>query len=278
MSRSSRGAFRRLMTDVPVGEIQHAFQDEGFAPNPKCAFQDSSVRRVTTEEYLSGIKWADRAKWPSLSRVLERLLAGVLPTGTYRTNWDGFVRQMELDGWTVNDQGHISGIYDPVGLSPESIAQVADPEALYEHLDRLRRAVGDADPALVIGSAKELVESTAKLILAKLDVQWNDRNDDLPDLIGKAHEALGLHPGKSVGPDGSKPVKRVLGGLTSVVLGLGELRNQYGTGHGPGAKRVGLQDRHARLAVGSAITWCELVLDTLADPRAPWRETANVRG
>ena len=277
MSRSSRGAFRRLMTDVPVGEIQQAFEDEGFAPNPECRFQDSSVRRVTTEEYLSAIDWADRSQWSRLSRVLERLLAGVLP-GEHRTNWDGFVRQMELDGWTVNDQGHISGTHDPVRLSPESVAQLSDPEALYEHLDRLRRAVGDADPALVIGSAKELVESTAKLVLAKREVPWDDRNDDLPDLVGKAHEALGLHPGKSVGPDGSRPVKRILGGLTSVVLGLGELRNQFGTGHGPAAKRVGLHDRHARLAVGSAITWCELVLDTLADPRAPWRESVDVRG
>jgi len=61
-----------------------------------------------------------------------------------------------------------------------------------------------------------------------------------------------------------------------VTAGLAELRNRgYGTGHGAAGPRVGLRPRHAHLAVNAAITWCQLMLDTLADPEAPWRKDAD---
>jgi hypothetical protein len=78
---------------------------------------------------------------------------------------------------------------------------------------------------------------------------------DLPVLIKQAQDALGLHPATAQpGPDGTGAVKRILGGLTSIAVGLGELRNLYGTGHGPKGKRVGLQPRHAQLAVNAGLT------------------------
>jgi len=43
-------------------------------------------------------------------------------------------------------------------------------------------------------------------------------------------------------------------------------------GHGPAKARVGLRARHAHLAVNAAFTWCQLMLDTLAEPEAPWRQ------
>ena len=45
---TTRGLFRDLMTDSTVGAISTAFQDEGFAPDPDSAYQDTSIRRVTT--------------------------------------------------------------------------------------------------------------------------------------------------------------------------------------------------------------------------------------
>jgi hypothetical protein len=57
-----------------------------------------------------------------------------------------------------------------------------------------------------------------------------------------------------------------------VAIGVAELRNRYGTGHGAAGQRVGLSNRHAHLAVNAAFTWCQLMLDTLADEHAPWRQ------
>lgn len=49
VGRTTRGIFRDLMTDSTLGAISTAFQDEGFAPNPDCHYEDSSVRRRTTQ-------------------------------------------------------------------------------------------------------------------------------------------------------------------------------------------------------------------------------------
>ena len=161
-------------------------------------------------------------------------------------------------------------VADPM-IKEDLISKLRDPAAIREHLARLARTAV-ADPPLAIGTAKELVESTAKTVLEERGMQVRER-DDLPALVTRAQEALGLHPSATLpGPDGTDAVKRILGGLISVASGLGELRNRgYGTGHGPKGERVGLKPRHARLAVNAAMTWCSLMLDTLADAEAPWR-------
>jgi len=134
-------------------------------------------------------------------------------------------------------------------------------------------AIGD-DPAQAVGSAKELIESTAKTVLIERGQPVNDK-DDIAALIRKAQQSLSLHPSAATpGPDGSDAVKRILGSLTGVAIGVAELCNRgYGTGHGAAGPRVGLRARHAHLAVNAAITWCHLMLDTLADTNAPWRTT-----
>ncbi|MFJ3206043.1 abortive infection family protein [Streptomyces sp. NPDC086989] len=60
---------------------------------------------------------------------------------------------------------------------------------------------------------------------------------------------------------------------------MAELRNQgFGSGHGQASAPSGLGTRHARLTVNAAVTWCELILDTLADPAAPWRKAGLAPG
>jgi hypothetical protein len=126
-----------------------------------------------------------------------------------------------------------------------------------------------------VGSAKELIESTAKVVLVERGKVVNDKAD-LPILVRDAQQALSPHPSSATaGPDGSDAVKKILGSVSGIAIGLAELRNRgYGTGHGPASSPVGLGPRHAHLAVNAAFTWCQLMLDTLADPQAPWRKSS----
>jgi hypothetical protein len=160
-------------------------------------------------------------------------------------------------------------------INGDLIAKLRDPAAIREHLARLQRTA-QSDPPLAIGTAKELVESTAKTVLQERGLKVDDK-DDLPALVKQAQEALGLHPSTArPGPDGTDAIRRILGGLVAIAAGLGELRNRgYGTGHGPAGERVGLRPRHARLAVNAAMTWCGIMLDTLADMEAPWRKDTS---
>lgn len=56
-------------------------------------------------------------------------------------------------------------------------------------------------------------------------------------------------------------IRRILGGLASVVAGTAELRNHYGSGHGRGLGAV-LEPRHARLVVGAASTLAIFLFET----------------
>ncbi|WP_375487565.1 hypothetical protein [uncultured Mycobacterium sp.] len=66
-------------------------------------------------------------------------------------------------------------------LSIESIARLADPSAIREGFERIRRAIGD-DPALAVGSAKELIESTAKVVPTERGQPFDDKSD-LPNWL-----------------------------------------------------------------------------------------------
>jgi hypothetical protein len=270
ISASARGQFRQLMTDSTVAAIGAAFQDAGFAPNPDCTYDDSSVRRTHTQEYLEAVDWTDPDHVDRACRAFERLLTG-WPEGAEVT---AFYNALRRDGCVVDypGTGMITPPADRGPLRPwRSLSSLTDPAAIQQQLDRLQRAVID-DPALAIGTAKELIESTAKCVLLERGRPVNDK-DDLPALARAAQEALGLHPSNAMpGPDGSDAVRKILGAVTTIANSLAELRNLYGTGHGSSSVRVGLRARHAHLAVHAATTWCQLVLDTLADPEAPWHK------
>src|SRR5690606_6285941 len=113
----------------------------------------------------------------------------------------------------------------------------------------------ESDPAGTVGAVKELIEATAKTVLEHLNRE--PVADDLPGLIRSTQEALGLHPAAVRDDvDGSESIKKVLGGLSAIAIGLTELRNSDGSGHGR-TRGTRLTSRHARLAVNGARAWCE---------------------
>lgn len=272
LGSGTRGAFKQLMTDSTLTKIDTAFRDEGFMPDQgEPPDGDSSVRRTRTQVYLDAIDWTEPAEVKRALRAFERLLVDVRPDDIYGSSkaWDGFVRNMQHDGYEVTDAGHVTTVASAPWLDSGILAGLRSPEAIVEQLERIRTGLG-SDPALAVGSAHDLIESTAKTVLSERGVPWNDRKDDLPALVNKAQEALGLRAVTvTPGPDGAEPVRRILGAAASMAIGVGELRNRYGTGHGRHGQS-GLRARHARLAVHAAMTWCLLMLDTLQDSDAPW--------
>ncbi|WP_202876096.1 abortive infection family protein [Kribbella sp. VKM Ac-2566] len=273
----ARVAIRELMSGTVLREIDTMWQDEGFAPPDP--IEPVGGERVTRfQEYLNQVDWTDVGHVTRALRVFEVALA---PLISPPSDWELTPRQVSQlervrkllarDNYTLTEDGRIIG--GPIEIiSPPLLSGLTDPQVIHEHLDRITAALERDDPAQVIGSAKELVESTAKVVLRQCGVPVNEK-DDLPALVKQAQEALAVHPGGvSVGADGADGVKKILGGAITITTSIAELRNRgYGTGHGPGQARTGLSARHARLALHGARTWCEFMLDTLADANAPWR-------
>jgi hypothetical protein len=176
---------------------------------------------------------------------------------------DGFqiIEKMRISGKPVFVGRHI-GILTTPGLAAVSAAAlVADSAHVSQQITRMEAAV-ESDPALAIGTSKELVESCCKTILSECGVPVPD-NADLPQLVKLTTRQLKLTPEDI--PDRTKAsdtIKRLLSNLATITQGIAALRNQYGTGHGKHAGSKGLEPRHAKLAVGAASTLAVFLVET----------------
>lgn len=141
-----------------------------------------------------------------------------------------------------------------------------DADEMLRQMTRMEAAI-EADPALAIGTAKELVESTCKAILDARGGPATGR-EDLPRLVRRVAEELSLLPEDAAASRDADTVRRVLGSLATLSGSIAELRNSYGTGHGrlPGSPQ--LTARHAKLAVGAATTLAVFLYETHVD-RSP---------
>lgn len=140
-------------------------------------------------------------------------------------------------------------------------ARVMDARHLAEQIQRMESAV-DSDPRLAIGTAKELIETCCRTILAERGETISEPAD-VQDLTKATFKALRLvAAGVPDERKGADIIKRLLNNLATVGLGLAELRNLYGTGHGKHGKAGGLASRHAKLAVGAAATLATFLFET----------------
>ena len=118
------------------------------------------------------------------------------------------------------------------------------------------------NPTNAIGLSKELIESCCKTILDELNIEWG-KNDDVPQLANKTLNALNLLPVNVQETDqGAEAIRAVLGNLRAITTKLAEIRNPFGSGHGKSASFQGLETRHAKLAVGSSITFVDFIWST----------------
>jgi hypothetical protein len=268
--RGTRNAFRSLATSIGQAKVAGFWQDEGFAPVDELDYGDTSVRRWTFQSYAERVDWGDLAQVERALRVFEWQLRWLARQETHTdSDFDDVRAWLERDGLLLDD-GHKIRWSRPVGLE-HSLHALDEASGIRAELDRAHRALPE-DPAGAIGAAKQLVEATAKVVLRERGLPVND-NATVPDLVKAAQQALNLHPSAvQPGADSADGLKKILGGVSAIAIGIAELRNRgYGAGHGQTRAPSGLGPRHARLAVNAATTWCQLLLDTLADPAAPWR-------
>lgn len=183
-----------------------------------------------------------------------------------------FNDQLRKDGWKLHEVERIAGrprfVAERIRSGPPNVVARAHSAAdslnaahMHKEIERIEKIV-DSDPALAIGTAKELVESCCKSILTKRNIHFS-RGADLPELTKLLAKELKLVPdGVTESVKGADNIRRILQNLGSIAHNLAELRGLYGTGHGRDGSHRGLASRHARLAVGAAITFIEFVTAT----------------
>jgi Abortive infection C-terminus len=114
------------------------------------------------------------------------------------------------------------------------------------------------DPEGAITVARTLLETVCKRILDESGIEYQDKHD-LPKLYGIVATKLDIAPSQHT----EDVFKRILGGCSSVVEGLGSLRNKISDAHGRGGKLpVRPLPRHAHLAVNLAGTMATFLVET----------------
>jgi hypothetical protein len=155
------------------------------------------------------------------------------------------------------------GFLEPVVLS--NLDHHAQRPVIETYIDRLRRATEDAP--LLIGTAKEVLETTARFVLHDLG-RPVERAPKFGNLLHEARAALDLLP-QSVNDTGStaRTVREIYDGLWKVAKAVNELRDKAGTGHGR-IEQSEVSPEVARVVVQAAGLLGALMLDTLDARRA----------
>jgi hypothetical protein len=120
----------------------------------------------------------------------------------------------------------------------------------------------EVDPEDSITSACALVESVCRSILTDLQVPIPKKRA-VKTLYETVAEELGIAAKrKDLPEDVAEESRRILGGLANVTSGIGELRTKVGDAHGREHTVRRVDPRIARLAIGSAATVTQFLIET----------------
>lgn len=120
-----------------------------------------------------------------------------------------------------------------------------------------------ADPPAAVTAACAILEATCRTYIAK-EMLTLPADQSLQPLWKTVQSHLGFDPSQVQDDD----LKRVLGGLASIVAGVGAFRTHVGSAHGHGPELIPIEPRHARLAVHAAHTAVTFILETWAARKA----------
>lgn len=188
-------------------------------------------------------------------RLVEELLSsfrvhGVFQDSSLEMERSALRNALQQVGWTLTREGRL----EPIG---DIILEVGSREALNEQLNRLRR--NTEDPGLLLGTAKELLESIGKFVLEE-GGRLPDRTMDFPEVMSLSMEQLGVMPRNvDATTEGGKQIRKVYQAVRTVVEAINELRNAHGTGHGR-TLPSGVTVEAARFMIRQATMVAELML------------------
>ena len=157
----------------------------------------------------------------------------------------GILQELKLSG-----QGTVcSRTIEELIKSKDLISVISD-------FDRAIQSI-ESDPDLAIASSSSTLESICKCIL-EMEGSIIPKKQNISNLLSDTSKLLQLSPNDHDNAE----IKRVLGGIQNVILGIGALRTGYSSAHGHGIKRYTLSKRHVRMLVNSMVTYGTFMLET----------------
>ena len=274
---------RQIFREHLVGWTLRTISDEFDAAGIVCDFEYqppvSGQRRTLIEQYYHSVNWTDLRDVKKILQVYENVMQSAMEfEGTLtvespsqmKTAINLAIKRMteslKRDGFHYSEGKISSGAGIPSLDDIKETAAQFDAKHLADQIRRIEQSV-DTDPALAIGTAKELIETCCRTILFERGKPVVG-SPDIPALTKQTLKELKLVPEDI--PDhvrGSEAIKRLLSNLATIGQGLAEIRNLYGTGHGKDGSSRPIKIRHAKLAVGAASTLAVFLFETHNDAK-----------
>jgi hypothetical protein len=154
-----------------------------------------------------------------------------------------------------------AGFAPSVVIALGGTAGVLDFDTVSRDLDRALDNAR-ADPEDAVTAACSTVESVSRSILMELALPLPEKKD-IKGLFNAVKKPLGLSPDRTdLDPRIAEDVRRILGGLSTVVEGIGALRTHGGDAHGRERGYVRIDHRIATLAIHAASTVALFLIET----------------
>ena len=176
--------------------IDEAFEAHGFEPAPaEQIAPQQGQRRTLVAQYHAAIDWEDPSPPSTILRVYIDFIddhmrnASFQPADELPPDAMTLLRSLQRDGAPMGPPRATCGSRGiPISIPRERYDRLAEPRAVVDHLDRISAAIA-SDPAAVIGSAKELVETACKLILDDYGEEY-ERRAEVMDLYKATAKVL----------------------------------------------------------------------------------------
>ncbi|HEY5524241.1 MAG TPA: abortive infection family protein [Clostridium sp.] len=228
----------------------------------KLAYEIDEVKAIENHSrLLRSLSWRDPDYTQNIIEVLKKI-------GRGSGKLVEIAEYINLEEWLKNKR---ADLYDELynDIEPNQLLEENPLDTDSFDLDRQIKRIYDSlegDPELALGTTKEMIETVLKTIL-KDKVNKLDELD-MSELIKAAQKNIKLIPEDVVAANkATDTVKRTLNNLGQIVIGITELRNSYGTGHGKLKNNSGLKDYHARLAVNAGVTLAKFFMQAYQDQK-----------
>jgi hypothetical protein len=228
-SKRTLEKFEDASASIPLRQLDRAFAAARIHLSKDPGGPEGS-RRAQFRRYASGVDQHDPQQLDRLGDALGALIEEVAASKV-----DFLVKAAESDGFVFAD-----GVFRPAetAASSSAVTHVED-LAFIEDAGRRLHLLANDSPKDAIAGAKELVESVCRTVLGLLDEPAPKKTADLADIAKTTLKALELVP------------SRTGDALGAVVASLGEWK--------------GPSPRHARLAVGAAVTFAGFIAETYVE-------------
>ncbi len=253
----------------PIGIYRSGPKIEKFMRGCNVDFSINGGSRVPTlVDCLIGLN-----RGPEPEKTLSRIIESAADPRDFAHNpdrhnsvIDHLNRALRFDGYELQCHGSnirlvVAGHSTPVVAALSGAAETISFDTVELDLGRALASV-EADPEDAVTAACSTVESVCRSILVELKLPLPSKKD-ISGLFNAVKQPLGLSPNQSgLDPQIASDVRTTLGGLATVIQGVGALRTHAGDAHGRERGHVRIDARIARLSIHAASTVALFLIET----------------